>query len=159
MTDPSFTIAIWSLGFAICSFFFAIIVSIDTSRFSASMKEIVDFFIENEDALIENAKQTSLIKTYKRNQALFIFSIFKSNAYIVGVLVISLVGGLLIVVVDTHHLWSVWGPLLSISGFSLLLSPIIYTTFVMHFVPVKDGIWVSFDDAVKRRKIELNEAS
>lgn len=152
MMDLSFIIAIYSL-------IFAIVVSLDTSRFSASMKEIVDFFIENEDVLTENEKHTSLIKAYERNQALFIFAIFKSNIRVVCFLAVSLVGSLLLSMVDEQYSLNIWSLLLSIIGFALLLSPIIYITGVMHSAPVKDGLWVSFDDAVERRKIELNKAS
>lgn len=152
MVDLPFIIAIYSL-------IFAVIVSLDASRFSASMKEIVDFFIENEDALIEKGKYTSLIKAYERNQTLFIFSIFKSNIRVVYFLVASLFGSLLLSMVDEQYSLNIWGFLLSIIGFALLLSPIIYMIVVIYFAPVKDGIWVSFDDAVKRRKIELNEDS
>lgn len=152
MVDLPFIIAIYSL-------IFAVIVSLDTSRFSASMKGIVDFFIENEDTLIEKGKHTSLIKAYERNQDLFIFSIFKSNIRVVCLLAVSLVGSLLLSMVDEQYSWSVWGPVLSIIGLVLLLSPIIYIIVMLRSAPVKDGIWVSFDDAVKRRKIELNESS
>lgn len=152
MADLPFIIAIYSL-------IFAVIVSLDTSRFSASMKEIVDFFIENENTLIENEKHTSLIKAYERNQDLYIFSLFKSNIRVICLLAVSLVGSLLLSIVDEQYSWSVWEPVLSIIGLILFLSPINYIIIMIRSAPAKYGIWVSFDDAVKRRKIELNESS